>query len=188
MKKRISILVGSLRKKSIARKIAKNILEMFPKDYKVNIVEIRDLPLYDFDYDDPNETDKVLPSVYTEFRNEIKSSDAVFFVTAENNRLVPACIKNAIDICSKPNNDVAFKGKPVGIVSHSIGKMGGYSSNKSLQLALSYFNPIYVDQPEAFIGNSNLLFDNDSDIINNEGTKAFIQDYVNRFVELVEKQ
>lgn len=188
MKKKVSVIVGSLRNKSVARKIANNVLKMFPENYDVNIVEIRDLPLYDCDYDDPNEVDKVLPEIYTKFRNEIKSSDAVFFVTAENNRLIPASVKNAIDICSKPNNDVAFKGKPVGIISHSIGKLGGFSANKSLQLALSYFNPIYVNQPEAFIGNSHSLFDNDSDEINNEGTKAFIQDYINRFVELVNRQ
>lgn len=185
--KKISIIVGSLRRASIARKLAKNIIEMFPHGWDVRIVEIRDLPLYDCDYDDPSEPDKPVPEIYESFRQRMKESDGVFFVTAENNRLVPACVKNAIDICSKPNNDVAFKNRPVGVVSHSVGKMGGYSSQKSLKLALSYFNPKFIGQPEAFIGNSNKLFDKDSDKINNESTRKFLQDYVDRFVKLVEE-
>lgn len=184
--KKISIIVGSLRRASIARKLALNIIEMFPEGWDVQIVEIRNLPLYDCDYDDPAETDKPVPEIYKSFRRTMKESDGVFFVTAENNRLVPACVKNAIDICSKPNDDVAFKNRPVGVVSHSVGKMGGYSSQKSLKLALSYFNPKFIGQPEAFIGNSNKLFDEGCDRINNESTRAFLQNYVDRFVKLVE--
>ncbi len=186
--KKISVMVGSLRKASYARRIANNVLKMFPSDWDVQIVEIRDLPLYDCDYDDPKVEDKPLPEIYKGFRATLKASDGIFFVTAENNRLVPASIKNAIDISSKPNNDLAFKGKPVGVISHSVGKMGGYSSQKSLKLALSYFNPQFIGQPEAFIGNSNTLFDGDSEEINNQGTIDFIQSYVDRFVELVNKQ
>ncbi len=187
MSKKISIIVGSLRKASVARKIAKNVINMFPADWDVQIVEIRDLPLYDCDYDDASVTEKPLPAIYTEFRETLKSSDGVFFVTAENNRLLPACVKNVVDICSKPNDDVAFKGKPVGIISHSIGKMGGFSSQQSLRLALSYFNAQFLGQPDAYIGNSHSLFDEGSEAINNEGTVKFIQGYVDRFVELVKK-
>ncbi len=186
--KKISVIVGSLRKASYAGRIANNVLKMFPSDWDVKIVEIRDLPLYDCDYDDPKVTEKPLPEIYKEFRATLKSSDGVFFVTAENNRLLPASVKNAIDICSKPNDDVAFKEKPVGVISHSVGKMGGYSSQKSLKLALSYFNPKFLGQPEVFIGNSNKYFDGDSEEINNQGTIDFIQSYVDRFVKLVEEK
>ncbi|WP_308409952.1 NADPH-dependent FMN reductase, partial [Brevibacterium paucivorans] len=55
-------------------------------------------PLYDFDYDDPEVTDKPVPAEYTEFRETIKASDGVLFVTPENNRTIPACLKNAVDI------------------------------------------------------------------------------------------
>ncbi len=187
MSKKISVLVGSLRKGSFARKIAKNMLEMFPEGYNAEIVEIGNLPLYNFDYDNPNEPDVALPKEYTEFRETIKASDGVLFVTAENNRLVPACMKNAIDICSKPNNDVALKGIPCAIVSHSVGMMGGYSSQKALRLTLSYFDMPLTPQPEIFLGKSNLLFDEGSDKINNQKTIDFLQNYVNTFVELVEK-
>ena len=45
MTAQISILVGSLRRASYARKIALKAATYFPDDFKVDIVEIRDLPL-----------------------------------------------------------------------------------------------------------------------------------------------
>lgn len=90
---RITVIVGSLRRGSIARKIAHEVLTMIPKDYEANILEIRNLPLYDFDYDDPAVTDRPTPSAYTTFRDTIKNSSGVLFITPENNRTIPACLK-----------------------------------------------------------------------------------------------
>lgn len=183
--KHIAVLVGSLRKGSYARKIANNILDMFPKDYEAKIVEIRDLPLYDADYDNPEETDKPLPESYTEFRNTIKAADGVLFVTPENNRCIPACLKNAVDVASKPAGDVAWKGTPCGMMSHSVGAMGGYSAQKNLRLALSYFDMPLMGQPEVFLGKSPSLLDENGRIAV-ESTYKFLQSYVDKFVALVE--
>lgn len=184
MTKKISVLVGSLRGKSYARKIAKNTLDMFPEGFEANIVEIRDLPLYDFDYDDPEVPEKPTPQEYTDFRETMKASDGVLFVTSENNRCIPACLKNAVDIGSKPNSDVAWKGLPVGIISHSVGRMGGYSSQKNLRLALSYFDMPTLGQPEVFISQSPERIDEDGNITD-ESTKEFISSYIQRFADLV---
>ncbi|WGH92498.1 NAD(P)H-dependent oxidoreductase [Auritidibacter ignavus] len=186
MTKNISVLVGSLRRGSYARKIARNVLDYFPDGYNAQIVEIRDLPLYDFDYDDPEVPDKPTPEQYTNFRNTIKNSDGVLFVTAENNRTIPACLKNAVDIGSKPNNDVVWKGLPTGIISHSVGRMGGYSSQKNLRLALSYFDMPTPGQPEVFLPQSPTLID-DNDQFVQDSTVEFLQDYVKRFVEIVKE-
>lgn len=184
MTKQISVIVGSLRRGSFARKIAKNVLPMFPEGYEARIVEIRDLPLYDFDYDDPEVPDKLVPPEYTVFRERITASDGVLFVTPENNRTIPACLKNAIDIGSKPNSDVAWKGLPVGIISHSVGRMGGYSSQKNLRLALSYFDMPTVGQPEVFLSQSPELFDG-GDEISVESAVTFLEAYIDRFAQLV---
>ena len=185
MSKKISILVGSLRQASYARKIAENVIKMFPKGYDAQIVEIGDLPLYNFDYDDPNQAAFPTPESYTQFRTTIKESDGVLFITPENNRTIPACLKKAVDIGSKPNSDVAWKNTPAGIISHSVGKMGGYSSQKNLRLALSYFNMPLTGQPEAFLGNSPTLFNGQGELV--ETTQEFVQGYINQFVALVEK-
>lgn len=183
---KISVIIGSLRRGSYARKIAHNVLGLFPEGFEPEIVEIRDLPLYDFDYDDPEVTDKETPAEYTAFREKLKASDGVFFVTAENNRTIPACLKNAIDIGSKPNSDVAWKDLPVGIISHSVGRMGGYSSQKNLRLALSYFGVTSPGQPEVFLGQSPTLLDEDGRF-NNEKTCDFVADYVSRFADVVKE-
>lgn len=185
MSKKITVLVGSLRGGSYARKIAKNCLEYFPEGYDASIVEIRDLPLYNFDYDDPEVPEVETPAEYAEFRETLKSSDGVLFVTPENNRTIPACLKNAVDIGSKPNADVAWKNLPAAIVSHSVGRMGGYSSQKNLRLALSYFDMPMLGQPEVFIGQSPTLIDEDGNITQ-ESTVDFLKGHIQRFVELVE--
>lgn len=187
MSKNVSVLVGSLRRGSYARKIAHNAIGYFPEDYDARIVEIRDLPLYDFDYDDPDITDKPTPPEYTQFREIIKASDGVLFVTPENNRTIPACLKNAIDIGSKPNSDVAWKNLPAGIISHSVGRMGGYSSQKNLRLALSYFDMPTPGQPEVFLSQSPTLFGEDGNI-SQESTVQFLRDYILRFARLIESQ
>lgn len=185
--KNITVLVGSLRRGSIARKIAKNAIKLFPEGYKAEIYEIGDLPLYNADYDNPDETYAPLPEAYTKFREHIKNSDGVLFVTPENNRVVPAVMKNAIDVGSKPNSDVAWLNTPAGIISHSVGAMGGYSSQKTLRLALSYFHMPITGQPEVYIGKSAQYFDGNGEDINNADTVKFLQKYIDVFVDLVEK-
>lgn len=184
MTKKISVIVGSLRRGSYARKIALNAIELFPAGYTAKIVEIRDLPLYDFDYDDPEVTDKVTPSEYTRFRETIKTSDGVLFVTPENNRTIPACLKNAVDVGSKPNSDVAWKNLPAGIISHSVGRMGGYSSQKNLRLALSYFDMPIPGQPEVFLSQSPTLIGAEGEFLE-ESTTEFLGNYISRFAHLV---
>ena len=86
---------------------------MFPEGYEAQIVEIGHLPLYNFDYDDPAVTDFPTPSSYTEFRETIKASAGVLFVTSENNRTVPACLKKTPST-SAPNPMPMLPGKNTG--------------------------------------------------------------------------
>lgn len=186
MSKKICVLVGSLRRASIARKIALNTIELLPAGFTGEIVEIRDLPLYDFDYDDPNVTDKPVPAEYTRFRERLLAADGVLFVTPENNRTIPACLKNAVDIGSKPNSDVAWRGLPGAIISHSIGRIGGYSSQKNLRLALSYFAMPMTGQPEVFLSRSHEMLDADGKF-KDEATSDFVRSYLAGFAQLIEE-
>ncbi|SJN09939.1 FMN reductase, NADPH-dependent [Leucobacter sp. 7(1)] len=187
MTQHVSVIVGSLRGGSFARKIANNIIPLFPDGVEARIVEIRDLPLYNFDYDDPAVPEVATPASYTAFRDTIKASDGVLFVTPENNRTIPACVKNAVDIGSKPNSDVSWTGLPVGIISHSVGRMGGYSSQKNLRLALSYFDMPTVGQPEVFLSTSPELFAGGETIVR-ESTVEYLRDYVTRLVAVMDAQ
>lgn len=178
----VSVLVGSLRSGSYARMIARAAIELFDANFTAHIVEIGQLPLYNFDFDDP-ESGVACPPEYTAFRETIKASDGVLFVTSENNRTIPACLKNAVDVGSKPNSDVAWKGIPAGIISHSEGRMGGYSAQKNLRLALSYFDMPMPGQPEVFLGQSPTLVGPEGFTV--DKTREFVADYVARFSDLV---
>src|SRR5688572_25381135 len=84
---RIAILVGSLRKDSINRKVARSICAFAGDKLDCEIVGIGELPLYDQDSDsDP-------PEAFTRFRERIAAVDGILFVTPEYNRGVPGVLK-----------------------------------------------------------------------------------------------
>lgn len=112
--KKVAVLVGSLRKESINRKIALALADLAPESIQLEIVDIGDLPLYSEDIDAGNP-----PAAYTAFREKIKAADAVLFVTPEYNRSVPAALKNALDVGSRPYGQSAWSGKPGAVVSAS---------------------------------------------------------------------
>jgi chromate reductase len=49
---KVAVLVGSLRRESINRKLAHAFIELAPAELKLSIVEIGDLPLYNQDLDE----------------------------------------------------------------------------------------------------------------------------------------
>jgi chromate reductase len=165
----IAVLVGSLRKDSASRKIAKAFAALAPQGLKFDIVEIGDLPHYDPDL----ETDAP-PAAWTRFRDEVAQADAVVFVTPEYNRSFPGALKNAIDVGSRPWGKAVWVEKPALIISTSAGALGGFGANHALRQAISFFNMPLLGQPEAFIGNSLTLFDETGELTN-EATAEFLR-------------
>ena len=93
----VCVLVGSLRKASLNGMLANVLISLAPSSMKLEIVEIGQLPLFNQDL----ETDST-PAQWTAFRQRVKAADAVLFVTPEYNRSVPAVLKNALDVGSRP--------------------------------------------------------------------------------------
>ncbi|HEX5125643.1 MAG TPA: NAD(P)H-dependent oxidoreductase, partial [Rhodocyclaceae bacterium] len=75
----VAVLVGSLRKESFTRKLARALVEIAAPSLKLDIVEIGQLPLYNQDLDEGGN----VPAVWTDFRQKIKAADAVLFATPE---------------------------------------------------------------------------------------------------------
>ena len=101
------------------------------------------------------------PAEWTAFRERIRAADAVLFVTPEHNRSVPAALKNAIDIGSRPYGKSAWSGKPGAVVSASPGGIGGFGANHHLRQSLVFLDVPAMAQPEAYIGGADKLFDAD---------------------------
>ena len=176
----VAVLVGSLRKDSLNRKVALALAELAPAHLKLNIVEIGELALYseDIDVTPP-------PAPYTTFRDLIRPADAVLFVTPEYNRSVPGVLKNAIDVGSRPYGQSVFNAKPGAVISVSPGAIGGFGANHHLRQSLVFLNVPLLSQ-EAYVGNAFSLFD-DSGALINEGTREFLRAQGEAFAVWIER-
>jgi len=156
----VAVIVGSLRKDSINRKVANALIELAPSRLKLAIVEIGQLPICNQDGDEKP------PAEWTSFRERIRAADAVLFVTPEHNRSVPAALKNAIDVASRPYGKSAWSGRPGAVVSASPGGIGGFGANHHLRQSLVFLNVPAMPQPEAYIGGADKLFDSSGKLVN----------------------
>jgi Predicted flavoprotein len=179
--KKIGVLVGSLRKESFCKKVARALKELAPVSLEMEEVEIGDLAIYNQDFDDEGNP----PAPWTAFREIMKRFDAILFVTPEYNRSVPAVLKNAIDVGSRPFGKSVWDGKPSAVVSVSPGGLSAFGANHHLRQSLVFLNMPTMQQPEAYIGNVAALFDA-SGVLVNEKTRDFLKKFMDSFASWVE--
>jgi chromate reductase len=176
----VGVFVGSLRKESFSRKMAKALIGIAPASLALEIVEIGQLPLY-------NQDDEASPpAASAAFKARVRKAQAVLFVTPEYNRSVPGVLKNAIDIASRPYGDSAWNGKPGGIVSVSPGVIGAFGANHHLRQSLVFLNVPAMPQPEAYIGGAAKMFDASGALID-DSAREFLRKYVDAFARWVER-
>lgn len=180
MSKSIAILVGSLRKESYNLKIAKVLAKLAPSSLELKIIPIGDLPLYNEDIDTENP-----PAAYTRFRNEIAACQGAIFVTPEYNRSIPAVIKNAIDVGSRPYGKSVWSKKPAAVMSVSPGAIGGFGANHHLRQSLVFLDMPTLQQPEAYFGGVANAFDDKGNIT--EKSQAFLQQFIDAYCAWFEK-
>ncbi|WP_025159198.1 NADPH-dependent FMN reductase [Leifsonia aquatica] len=152
----LGVIVGSLRGESVTRRLAQRLMEVAPASLSPRFIEIGDLPLYNEDLD--IEVSAEPPAQWARFRDQVRTSDAILFVTPEYNRSVPAPLKNAIDVGSAPHDQNAFDGLPAAIVSASPGRMGAFGANHHLRQSLVFLDMPTMQQPELYLGGSYGLF------------------------------
>jgi chromate reductase, NAD(P)H dehydrogenase (quinone) len=173
-RRNVAVIIGSLRKDSLNRKIATVLAEIAPPALELKVAEIGELPLYNQDLDaNP-------PKAWTDFRKKIKDSDAVLFVTPEYNRSVPAPLKNAIDIASRPYGQSVWDGKPGAVISVTPSALGGFGANHHLRQSLVFLNVPMLQQPEAYISHADKLLDASGNVVN-DATEAFLAHFMLAF-------
>ena len=177
----VAVIVGSLRKGSFSRHAAKALVKLAPASLRCEFVEIRDLPLYDQDLD-PDAP----PRPWVTFRDAVRPKDAVLFVTPEYNRSVPGCLKNAIDVGSRPYGQSVWSKKPCAVVSVSPGAIGGFGANHHLRQSLVFLDMPVLQQPEAYVGGGGDLFTEDGEVTN-ERTRAFLAGLMTAFAAWIER-
>ncbi|MBI2286237.1 MAG: NAD(P)H-dependent oxidoreductase [Nitrosomonadales bacterium] len=178
-KYQIAVVVGSLRQDSFNRKLASAVARLAPPAFSFKQVQIGDLPLYNQD-DDANQAESV-----KRLKGEILAAQGLLFVTPEYNRSIPGVLKNAIDHASRPYGQSAWTGKPAGVLGASPGATGTAMAQQHLRNILATLDVPTLGQPEAFIQVKDGLFDDAGNI--GEGSKKFLQNWMNQYVALVKK-
>jgi chromate reductase, NAD(P)H dehydrogenase (quinone) len=176
----VAVLVGSLRKESLNRKMANALIALNAAPLNFQMMEIGNLPLYNEDLDKENP-----PAVWLAFRQQIKSVDAVLFVTPEYNRSVPGALKNALDVGSRPYGKSSWDAKPTAVISVSPGAIGAFGANQHLRQSFVFLNMPAMQQPEAYIGGAANLFDAEGKLTN-DSTRDLLKKFVQTFASWIE--
>jgi NAD(P)H-dependent FMN reductase len=171
---RIGYIVGSLSTKSINRTLANAIVKLAPKDVTFVEIPIRDLPLYNYDFDSD------YPSEGRALKDAIAAVDAVLFVTPEYNRGIPGGLKNAIDWASRPHGTNSFAHKPSAVIGASPGKIGTAVGQQSLRNVLSFCNAPLMQAPEAYIQFTPGLI-TEAGEVTDKGTEQFLRSFIEAF-------
>jgi chromate reductase len=173
---KVVVLIGSLRKESLTRKLTLAMMKLAPPTLACEIVEIGDLPLYNEDLE-PNP-----PQAWLKFRDAVRGSNAVLFATPEYNRSLPGGLKNAIDVGSRPYGKNVFRGKAGAIMSASPGALGGFGSNIAVHNALVSLDVAILPQPETYIGHVKDLLDQHGEI-KLDATRTFLTSFMAAFAD-----
>ena len=171
---RVGYIIGSLSRESINRTLAEALVRLAPKDQKFVEIPIRDLPLYNRDFDSD------YPPAGRALKNAIAAVDAVLFVTPEYNRGIPGCLKNAIDWASRPHGTNSFAHKPSAVIGASPGKIGTAVGQQSLRNVLSFCNSPLMEAPEAYIQFTPGLI-TEAGEVTDKGTEQFLRDFIEAF-------
>jgi chromate reductase len=171
MASKIAVLVGSLRKESFNRKLARTLIELAPASLELEIVEIGALQLYNQDLE------SAPPADWVAFRDRVRPVDGVLFVTPEYNRSMPGVLKNAIDVGSRPYGKSVFSKKPAAVASSSTGPMGAFGANHHLRQSLVFLDMPTLQQPEVYLGGIDKQFDASGKL-----TSDSLRDLLTRFM------
>jgi chromate reductase len=175
----VAVIVGSLRANSFSGFLARVLADVAPDRLKLRQVGIGDLPLYNQD------DDAEPPAPWENFRAAVRPASAVLFVTPEYNRSVPAPLKNAIDVGSRPYGQSVFDGKPAAIASQSPGAMGGFGANHAIRQSLVFLNMPTMAQPEFYLSRSAGLFDA-TGALTDDGTRKFLATFMQTFATWID--
>ncbi|MEM4704486.1 MAG: NAD(P)H-dependent oxidoreductase [Candidatus Bathyarchaeia archaeon] len=182
MKEKIFILAfaGSLRRNSYNKALLKVASETVPKNAKIEIFELDGIPPFNQDMENQP------PKKVKEFKAKIRKADAILIATPEYNYSIPGVLKNAIDWASRPYDDNALEGKPVAVMSASIGMLGGARAQYHLRQVFVALDMYPVNDPEVLVSYAHKKIDDQGNVHDKE-TIERIKHLVEALVEWTAK-
>lgn len=171
---------GSLRKDSYNKMLLKNIQKLFPDDMEMEIIDMPDIPIYNYDIQES----EGFPKSITEIGEKIKNADAVLITTPEYNYGVPGGLKNFIDWLSRLESKPFF-GKPMAIAGATTGMGGTIRAQAALRTVALFIETAVMPKPEVYITKAMEKFDKEGNLTD-EATKKVLEKYVERFKEWIQ--
>ena len=159
---------GSLRVGSYNKALLRAATNLLPQNATLEIFDLNGIPPFNQDL----EMD--MPEKVTEFKSKIREADAILIATPEYNYSIPGVLKNAIDFASRPYGDNPFDGKPVAIMSASIGMLGGARAQYHLRQVFVFLNMHPINGPEVIVTFAENKFDANGKLID-ENTSKFLK-------------
>ena len=178
MSKSIAILgfAGSLRKDSYNKALLRAAMELMPKDASLEIFDLEGIPPFNQDLENQ------MPERVKEFKKRIKLADAILIATPEYNYSIPGVLKNAIDWASRPYGDNSFEGKPVAVMSASIGMLGGARAQYHLRQSFVFLDMYPLNKPEVMVAFAPQKIDKNGKLTD-ENTRKIIKQMLERLID-----
>jgi chromate reductase len=173
-KLKLGVIVGSIRRDSINRKLAQALVKLGANAFDASLLKIDDLPLFNQDNENP------VPEAPARFKREVAASQTLLFVTPEHSRSIPAALKNAIDWGGRPYGTSVWPGKPAAIIGASPGAISTAVAQNHLRSVLGTFSGMHVMGGEAYIQFKPDLIDADGNVTD-ESVRKFLQAFVDNF-------
>lgn len=170
MEQTIKVLAfaGSLRKDSYNKALVRAAVELKPDNMSIEVFDLEGIPPYNADLETQ------MPERVVEFKNKIRASDALLIATPEYNYSISGVLKNAIDWASRPSIGNPLEGKPVAIMSASIGRFGGARAQYHLRQTFVFLNMHPINRPEVMLSDAPYNIDTNGNVTN-ETTRKLIR-------------
>lgn len=175
----IAVLIGSLSKQSVNRRLAEALMRLGADRFVFKESQIGDLPHYDRDLDSD------LPAAALRLKSEIDAADGVILVGPEYNRSFAAVLKNAIDWASRPYGGSSWTRKPVALAGMSSGSLGTAPAQQHLRNILSHLDAPVLTAPEVYMTMRDGFFDANGEIAE-AAAKQFLDGFQQRFAAHIE--
>jgi len=171
---------GSLRAASSNKFLLLAASNLISEDANLEIFDIDGFPAFNQD------TENNMPEKVKDFKSKIRDADAILIATPEYNYSVPGVLKNAIDWASRPYGDNPFDGKPVAIMSASIGMLGGARAQYHLRQIFVFLNMYPINGPEVIVPFAENKFDANGNLVD-ENTQMFVRQLLQNLVNWTKK-
>jgi len=182
---KILAIVGSLRKGSYNRQLALIAKDILGDRVDFKLLEYYDVPLMNEDIEFP------APEPVKRVREEVKSSDVIWFFTPEYNHFFPGVLKNLIDWLSRPVNDEeppVIDGKPAAISGISLGMSGTCIAQDHLVTLLSFLNMDIMNHPKVTIPHATEQLDSNGKLTLKEESYSYLKEQANAFVDFIKRR